>query len=147
MKYLDMIQKSLENRNKFDKEFIKEHFDDGDVNELLHEIEMVGIQLTEEEKKEISDYYNPMFVNISNIIDNHEYDKCLRNWLGSNYKWKLLYRASEHRYTASSFQECCDDKGPTLIVIKNSVGWFPLYTFGGYTTQSWREDSIYDMIY
>ena len=148
MKYLDMIQKSLENRNKFDKEFIKEHFDDGNVNELLHEIEMVGIQLTEEEKKEISDYYNPMFVNISNIIDNHEYDKCLRNWLGSNYKWKLLYRASEHRYTASSFHECCDDKGPTLIVIKSSVGWFSQSTiFGGYTTQSWSGDRIYHMIY
>ena len=64
---------------------------------------------------------------------------------------KSIYRASEHNYTGKSFHECCDNKGPTLIVIKSSGGWI----FGGYTTQSWKcvlddyyEDCIYnDMIY
>ena len=69
---------------------------------------------------------------------NQQYDNKLREWLGGDYKWKLIYRASEHGYTVSSFHECCDNKGPTLIVIKNDGGWI----FGGYTTQSWSGWSI-----
>ena len=66
-------------------------------------------------------------------IVNQQYDGKLREWVG-DYKWKLLYRASEHGYTGRSFHNCCNDKGPTLIVIKSSEGWI----FGGYTTQSWK---------
>ncbi len=75
-------------------------------------------------------------------IVSQQYDNKLREWVG-DYKWRLIYRASEHGYTAESFHEYCDDKGPTLIVIKSSEGWI----FGGYTTQSWSGDCIYnDMI-
>ena len=81
---------------------------------------------------------------------NQQYDSKLREWLGNDYKWKLLYRASEHGYSGKSFHEYCDDKRPTLVVIKSSEGWI----FGGYTTQSWKVvhpneyGSIYiDMIY
>ena len=63
---------------------------------------------------------------------NEQYDSKLRKWVG-NYKWKMIYRASEHGYTGKSFHEYCDDKGPTLIVIKSSGSCI----FGGYTTQSW----------
>ena len=77
-------------------------------------------------------------------IVNQQYDDKLREWLGNDYKWRLLYRASEHDYTAKSFHKCCNDKWPTLIVIKSSGGWI----FGGYTTQSWSGRGIYnDMIY
>ena len=50
-----------------------------------------------------------------------KYDNILREWVG-DYNWKLIYRASEHGYSAKSFHECCDDKGPTLVVIKSSGG-------------------------
>ena len=77
------------------------------------------------------------------LLENTDYDDKMREWLGSDYDMKLLYRASEHGYTANSFYEYCDDKGPTLIIIKSSEGWI----FGGYTTQSWSGDGIYnDMI-
>ena len=67
-----------------------------------------------------------------------QYDSKLREWCG-DYQWKLIYRASEHDYKASSFHECCNYvKGPTLIVIKSDKGWI----FGGYTTQSWSGDGI-----
>ena len=76
-------------------------------------------------------------------FENSDYDDELREWLGNDYDMKLLYRASEHGYTAKSFHDYCDDKGPTLIIIKRSEGWI----FGGYTTQSWSGDGIYnDMI-
>ena len=56
----------------------------------------------------------------------------------------MLYRASEHGYTAKSFHKYCDDKGPAMVIIKSSGGWI----FGGYTTKSWSGDSIYNrMIY
>ena len=73
-------------------------------------------------------------------IINQQYDAKLREWIGNDYQWRLIYRASEHGYTASSFHECCNDKGPTLIVIKSDGGWI----FGGYTTQSWSGDGIYN---
>ena len=68
----------------------------------------------------------------------------LKEWLG-DYKWKLLYRASEHGYTAKSFHECCDDQGPTLVLIKSSEGCI----FGGYTTQSWNSlyPNFFECIY
>ena len=75
-------------------------------------------------------------------IVNQQYDDKLREWCG-DCKWKLLYRSSEHGYSAKSFHQYCDNKGPTLVVIKSSEGWI----FGGYTTQSWSGNSIYnDMI-
>ena len=69
---------------------------------------------------------------------NEQYDSKLRKWVG-NYKWKMIYRASEHGYTAKSFHKYCDNKGPTLMMIKSSEGWI----FGGYTTQSWGGRCIY----
>ena len=76
--------------------------------------------------------YSPFLKNT--ILIGQEYDNYLRNWFGDHCKWKLLYRASEHGYTSESFHECCDNKGPTLVIIKSSEGWI----FGGYTTRSWE---------
>ena len=92
----------------------------------------------------ISRYFfkNPsQFLPDTQLVDSH-YDSYLREWLGSDYKWKLLYRASEHGYTSESFHNYCNDKGPTLIVIKSSGGWI----FGGYTTESWSGYGIYNML-
>ena len=86
---------------------------------------------------------NPSELLVNTQLVNQQYDDKLREWIG-DYQWRLIYRASEHGYTASSFHECCNDKESTLIVIKSSGGWL----FGGYTTQSWSGDGIYnDMIY
>ena len=73
---------------------------------------------------------------------NKQYDSKLREWAG-DCKWKLLYRASEHGYTSESFHDYCDDKGPTLVIIKSSGGWI----FGGYTTESWSGDGVLEGIY
>ncbi len=87
-------------------------------------------------------YYlkNPSEFLLDTQIVNKEYDEKLREWLGNDFKWKLIYRASEHGYTSMSFHKYCNDKGPTLIVIKSSGGWI----FGGYTSQSWNGYGIYD---
>ena len=89
----------------------------------------------------ISQYYlkSPSSYLPNTHIVSQQYDSYLKEWLGKNTTWRLLYRASEHDYTAKSFHEYCDDKGPTLIVIKSSEGWI----FGGYTTQSWSGKCIF----
>ena len=84
----------------------------------------------------ISNYF---FKNRSEMLTetqliNKQYDEYFREWIG-DYQWKLIYRASEHGYTAKSFHEHCDNvRGPTLVVIKSTNGWI----FGGFTTQSWK---------
>ena len=110
-----------------------------DERELLSDLNTIHCENSIRLK--ISNYY---LKNHSELLPNthivsQQYDDKLRKWLGNDYKWKLIYRASEHGYTGRSFHEYCDDKGPTLIVIKSSGGWI----FGGYTTQSWSGDGIY----
>jgi len=46
---------------------------------------------------------------------------------------KLIYRASRNGWAASNFHSCCDNKGPTVTVVKSGN-----YIFGGYTDQSWN---------
>ena len=139
-KHPDIIWKYLETRD-ISEESLKEIEDD---IELLTDLDAIHCEVSNIRVK-ISRYFftNPSELLPDTQLVNKRYDNILREWLGNDYKWKLLYRASEHGYTAGSFHECCDDKGPTLIVIKSSGGWI----FGGYTTQSWRGRGIYnDMI-
>ncbi|KAK8799568.1 hypothetical protein WA158_006117 [Blastocystis sp. Blastoise] len=61
----------------------------------------------------------------------------LVNWLGKEKKWKLLFRASEHNYSADEFHFYCDNKGETVTLIKNISKNNHMNIFGGYTDQDW----------
>jgi len=68
----------------------------------------------------------------------------LVNWLKesrtiTNDGDKLLYRASRNGWAASNFHSCCDNKGPTVTVIKSGT-----YIFGGYTEQPWDGKSRFE---
>ena len=74
----------------------------------------------------------------SSILQNNDnYLGTLDNWLKpvvqskSSY-WKRCWRASVDGWAASTFHSGCDNKGPTVTIIK--VGQ---YIFGGYTSDSW----------
>ena len=61
----------------------------------------------------------------------------LMNWLKNTPGFndigvKLLYRASRDGWNASNLHSCCDNKGPTVTVIKSGN-----YIFGGYTEENW----------
>ena len=110
------------------------------IDDIIQLFSEIGIDISADLVKEyLLNYTNSLFCYGTKVLESTEYDDKLREWLGDDYKWKLLYRASEHGYTASSFHECCDDKGPTLIVIKSITG----NIFGGYTTESWSGKCIY----
>ena len=59
--------------------------------------------------------------------------KQLHEWLGGKCKWSLCYRASRDYWSAPEFHRHCDNKGPTVVLVKanNCI-------FGGYTDQNWR---------
>ena len=133
-KHPDIMMEYIET-NDISEESLKQIDDDV---ELLSDLDAIHCEDSNIRLK-ISRYYfkNPSkFLPNTHIVDK-KYDSYLRKWVGDN-KWKLLYRSSEHEYTTESFHEFCDNKGPTLIVIKSSGGWI----FGGYTTQSWSGDGI-----
>ena len=65
-------------------------------------------------------------------------DQCqtLANWLKETRNLgntNLLYRASRDGWAASNFHSCCDNKGPTVTVVKSGN-----YMFGGYTEHQWE---------
>ena len=50
---------------------------------------------------------------------------------GSSW-WRPCYHAARHDWNVSSFHEHCDNKGPTLTIVRKDS-----YVFGGFTEQSW----------
>ena len=128
-KYPDIIWKYIET-NDIPEESLKQFDDEDSLRNDLDAIHCYDGSI----RLKISCYYlkNPSELLPNTQIVSQQYDSKLQKWTG-DYKWKLIYRASEHDYTSESFHRHCDDRGPTLVVIKSSGGWI----FGGYTTQSW----------
>jgi hypothetical protein len=53
--------------------------------------------------------------------------------LEAKTRWKLLYRASQHGFSAQNFHSKCNDTNDTLTIILTENE----YIFGGFTTQNW----------
>ena len=134
-KYPDIIMEYIETKGISD-ESLKQFEDD---TELLTDLD--AIHCKDSIRVKISNYYlkNPSEFLSGTKIVNKQYDSKLREWFGY-YKWKLHYRANSYTYLAKYFHYYCDNKGPTLIIIKSSGGWI----FGGYTNQSWSGNRIYN---
>ena len=138
-KYPDIIWEYIETKD-ISEESLKQVEDD---TELLSDLDIIHCDDSDIRVK-ISNYCfkNPSEFLPDTQIVSQQYDDKLREWLG-DHKLTLLYRATDDEYSGRSFHEFCDDKGPTLVVIKSSEGWI----FGGYTTQSWSGGSIFGGIY
>jgi len=80
---------------------------------------------------------------VDSVLIKLEQATLIQNWINDRSnstkqpKWKLLYRASHDGYGAKAFHSCCDNKGPTVTVVKRQ-GNFDL--IGGYTPLSWKSD-------
>ena len=135
-KYPDIIWKCID-KKEISEESLKQFEDD---IELLTDLDTIHCN-DKDIRLKISQLClkNPSELFPKTQLVKKQYDSELKKWFG-DYQWKLLYRASEHGYSAESFHKCCDNKGLTLIVIKSSGGWI----FGVYTTQSWSGDRIYN---
>ncbi|CAB4041190.1 Hypothetical predicted protein, partial [Paramuricea clavata] len=69
----------------------------------------------------------------SNILfGEHDYGTLIKSWIGRTTTAKLCWRATRDGWASSTFHSNCDNKKPTVTLIK--VG---SYIFGGYATESW----------
>ena len=65
-----------------------------------------------------------------------DFFKLLLTKLTTIRRFQLLFRASDHNYSADKFHEYCDNKPGTISIIKSSCG----NIFGGYTSKSWTSN-------
>ena len=73
----------------------------------------------------------------SKILSGEQKQIFVNTWLKERLNCRhstfaLLYRASRDGWASSKFHAICDNKGPTVTVVKSGD-----YIFGGYTEQSW----------
>ena len=87
---------------------------------------------------------DPPFSEGSTILPyGSDFQTVLQSWLQedgiSSDNWELIYRGTRDGFGASSFHALCDNKGPTITVIK-SVGDC---IFGGYSDVSWTSSNSF----
>ncbi|XP_019632587.1 PREDICTED: interferon-induced protein 44-like [Branchiostoma belcheri] len=64
----------------------------------------------------------------------------LREWLGKpDAGFELLFKASTQGYNSATFHQLCNNKGPTVTVAYNAIGW----VFGGYASEPWTSRGSY----
>lgn len=73
----------------------------------------------------------------STILSTEQKRVFVNKWLKEKLKsgqsdFVLAYRASRNGWNSTNFHSCCDNKGPTVTVVKSGN-----YIFGGFTEQSW----------
>ncbi|KAK8809771.1 hypothetical protein WA158_000714 [Blastocystis sp. Blastoise] len=107
-----------------------------DINKELFENEMIDL-FGDQGREAVKEAMIPGWFKQSTIIDK-ELTKSLVNWLGKAKKWELLFKASEHNYSAHEFHKYCDNKGETVTLIKHIGHDNHINIFGGYTDQSWE---------
>ena len=75
----------------------------------------------------------------STILTNVDHRKILKGWLTEVLvgEWRLLFRASRDGFAASAFHSKCDNKGPTVTVVKSGAN-----IFGGFTEKRWTSPGI-----
>ena len=97
--------------------------------ELLAEAEFYQIQ-------GIIEVLNPKLFNES-VILSEDQRNVLESWvanvLSQPHKFTLLFRATRNGWSSSNFHSCCDNKGPTVTIVKSGN-----YIFGGYSDMPWN---------
>ncbi|KAK3748598.1 hypothetical protein QZH41_005225 [Actinostola sp. cb2023] len=79
----------------------------------------------------------------SNILSNRtEYYDLLRKWLApvtdSPTRWVTCFHSNKDGWSAATFHSKCNNKGPTITIIKVKD-----YIFGGYSDKDWRSQNVY----
>jgi hypothetical protein len=84
------------------------------------------------------EYKNDLYY--SRVFNNDSYLKYIMNWISPDKKiyFNLIYNLAFGN-TTKSFHNYCDNKGPTLIVVYATSGYY----FGGYTTENWDCSNTY----
>jgi hypothetical protein len=78
------------------------------------------------------------------ILTDNTFDAVLKQWLVEKGRRvdstvNLLYRGSVHGKAASAFHAQCDNKGPTITLVRCTGG----FIFGGFTPEPWQSGGGY----
>ena len=120
---------------------------DGQINFKVKELEVFSIRNKSSPKNNIKTSIETNksqndSIEGSLIINKKEDIQMIKGWLSSNseFKFKLLYRATRDGDSAMNFHLKCDDKYPTICIIKLENERI----IGGYTKIPWKaEDKPY----
>ena len=117
---------------------------------LIPEDKLVQREVLEEAEfyqiRGIIDELNPTLFEESEILSAKHNEIFVNSWLKEQIKtygcrFVLLYRASRDGWAASNFHACCDNKGPTVTVVKSGES-----IFGGFTEQSWDSKCLFLLV-
>ena len=67
--------------------------------------------------------------------------KSIKESFGRDFTCKLLYRASRDGWKSTDFHRLCDQKGPTVVIVKVSNGRL----CGGYCSIGWKSSGFYQI--
>ena len=76
----------------------------------------------------------------SMILTNEKHQQSLKGWLPTDLEgdWRLLFRASRDGFETQTFHSKCDNKGPTITIVKSGAN-----IFGGFTEISRNSKNIF----
>ena len=77
----------------------------------------------------------------SSLLKSQDF-QMIKKWLEkdwSNRKWKPVFKGSKDGHNSSAFHKACDNKGPTVTVIKSKAGKI----FGGFIDLPWKSSGNY----
>ncbi|XP_028395967.1 E3 ubiquitin-protein ligase TRIM56-like [Dendronephthya gigantea] len=120
----------------------------GDIQHVPGDIDNINVDEVVDKLGHIEEHSGFLNLrNLSSILKGEiAFIKQLQKWLGEKCNWNLCYRASRDGWGAQNFHAYCDNKGPTVVLVKanNCI-------FGGYTDQTWHrqvycyeEDDYYE---
>ena len=66
----------------------------------------------------------------------------LKGYFSQSPKFTLLYVGSQHEFKSRMFHELCDNRGPTISVVRTEFN----HTFGFYTSVAWESSGNYKLI-
>ena len=129
---LKLKEKNLE--DKIDELYNLIEKQQTEINSLKKEVEELKTQKKKEEEN--PDKTEERFKLKSSLILNKDKDEAaIRDWINAykKLKFRLIFRMSRDGSNCSDFHRCCDNKGPTLLLIKTDKN----YRFGAYTPLNW----------
>ena len=93
----------------------------------FYQLQGILDELKPKEPKELKEFEESV------ILTNEEHRRVLKTWLPIKSEWRLLFRASRDGFAALAFHSKCDNKGPTVTVVKSGGN-----IFGGFTGKAWK---------
>ena len=154
---INEIKEKIEQLNKKGKELKdKKEENDKEIKSLESKIEELEKELKVEDKKEDKKEEkkeennknneqpqpsNPELVSRidSKIIMELKQIELLDKWFERKLKFKLLYRATDEKYSSSEFHKKVDKYKNTIILIKDINN----FIYGGFTTKTWDGNKIF----